>query len=205
MAGSDFYRQFKASHCTLLVVHVHVPAAQSLLARIKNCAGPRRKLPFWFATDYAGPGKERLGLSVEVVRSKRQKIGLTYRWFLVKSDPPPTLGQYSDFARCLSDTFSEAVEASVVAVLVYEGEHFASLFKPIQMEESFPIFDEIVGVTGVKKDPSGKPLYRMELSFGDKELSHSISFVHPFDPSEECIKQILEKARDISSLALVPK
>ena len=156
MAGSDLYRKFKALHCALLVVHAHVPAVRSLLARIKNCVGPRKRLPFWFGTVYPGPGKERLGLSVQVVRSKKQKIGRTYRWFLAESDPPPTFGKYSDFAGCLRDTFSEAVEASVVAVLVYEGEHFASLFKPVQMEDSFPIFDEIVGVTGVKKDPSGK-------------------------------------------------
>ena len=205
MAGSDLYRKFKASHCTLLVVHVHVPAGKSLLARMRECAGGKKMLPYWFGTAYPGSGKEKLGLSVLVARTKRQRIDLTFQWSLAERDPPASFGRYADLANCMKDTVRESVEASVMAVFVYKGKRFVSLFKPIQVVDPVPLFDEIVGVAGVKKDASGKPLYRMGLSFDEKELNHFVSFVHPFDLSEDSVKQILNKARNISALALVPK
>ena len=204
MPGSHLYRKFKAAHCTLLVVHVHVTTTQSLLARMKSCAG-RKRFPYWFGTSFSGSGKEKLGLSVQVERVAKNRLALSFKWFPTQTDPPETFGRYSDLADCMREGLRKAASAGVVAVFAYEGKRFASLFKPIPMEQSVPIFDEIVGVSGVKRDSSGKPLYRMELSFGDKALSHSISFAHTFDWSEECVKQMLDKAVSISGLALVPR
>ena len=66
-------------------------------------------------------------------------------------------------------------------------------------------FDSITGFTGVKKNPEGKLVYRLEVSFEPEGVRHEVSFTQTVKLSEETPMQLFETAGRISALALKSK
>jgi hypothetical protein len=67
------------------------------------------------------------------------------------------------------------------------------------------IFDEITGITGVKRNPEGKMGYELEMSFEGKRVNHVVRFTQRLELSEDTPLPLLEVASRISMLALKPK
>jgi len=96
-------------------------------------------------------------------------------------------------------------EAFVTATLWYSNKEAESLFKPIDLLGQPAIFDSITGFTGVKKNPEGKLVYRLEVSFEPEGVRHEVSFTQTVKLSEETPMQLFETAGRISALALKSK
>ena len=96
-------------------------------------------------------------------------------------------------------------EAFVTATLWYSNKEAESLFKPIDLLGQPAIFDSITGFTGVKKNPEGKLVYRLEVSFEPEGVRHEVSFTQTVKLSEDTPMQLFETAGRISALALKSK
>jgi hypothetical protein len=205
MAESPIYQAFKRVNCTQLILWVQLPASKALLSKVRSCLGGRRRnLPYDFAATYPGEGKEKVGAHASLMRGPHKDLALVVRWFAAEEGPPTEFGRFSDLVSCAREYFPER-EAFVVAVFSYDKEEVASLFKPIYLVDQPVIFDEITGITGVKRSPEGKMVYELEMSFGGKRVNHVVKFTQSLRLSEDSPLPILEAASKISMLALRPK
>jgi hypothetical protein len=205
MAVSPIYQAFKRANCTQLSFFVQLPANKALLSRIRGCLGGRRRnLPYDFAAIYPGEGKEKVGAHASLMRGSHKDLALVVRWFEAKEAPPTEFGQFSDLVNCAREYFPER-EVFVSAAFSYDKEKVISLFKPIYLADQPLIFDEITGITGVKRNPEGKMVYELEMSFGGKLVNHIVRFTQSFKLSEDSPLPLLEAASKISTLALKAK
>lgn len=207
MPPSPVYNAFERTSCIQLVVGVAMPLPRPTVSRIRgHLSGIRRNLPFYFAAAYPGEGKDRIGAIAALTRADRSTFGLGISWSGVSTDPPAGFGQLSDLIQSLTEPFGER-EISVGATFSYDKEMVISLFKPIQLaqQQQPTLFDELVGFTGIKRDPRGKTLYELEVSHGTKRLTHVVRFTQNVKLSEDLPLILLETAHKISALALKPK
>ena len=205
MAASPIYQAFKRVSCVQLTFSARLPATKALLSRIRSCLGGRRRnLPYDFAAIYPGEGKDKLGAHSSLIRVSHKELALVVRWFEAKEAPPAEFGQFSDFVNCARQYFAER-EVFVVAVFTYSKDEVTSLFKPIYLVDQPLIFDEITGITGVKRNLEGKMVYELEMSFGGKRVNHTVRFTQSSKLSEDSPLPLLEAASRISMLALRAK
>jgi hypothetical protein len=205
MAASPIYQAFARANCTQLSFSVRLPASKSLLSRLRSCFGGRRRsLPYNFAAVYPGEGKEKIGAHALLMRGPHKELRLVVRWFETEEGPPTEFGKFSELIRCASEYFPER-DLFVLAVFSYDKEKVTSLFKPIYLVDQPVIFDEITGITGVKRNPEGKIVYELEMSFGGKRVNHIVRFTQTFGLSEDTPLPLLEAASKISMLALKPR
>jgi hypothetical protein len=205
MAASSVYRAFKRVSCVELNFSVWLPASKSLLSRIKTCLGGRRRsFPYNFACIYPGEGKEKLCVSVWLVRVPHKDILLHARWFEAKEGRPAESGRFGDLLGCIREYVPER-EGRVTALFSYDSERVTSFFKPIRLADQPVIFDEITGITGVKRNPEGKMVYELEISFEGDRVNHAVTFAQTLELSEDTLLPLLEVASRISMLALRPK
>jgi hypothetical protein len=139
-----------------------------------------------------------------VSRGPRKGLLLQITWFEAEEGPPSEFGPLSGLLDCISKDIGER-EAFVIAIFSYDKETVTSLFTPIQLADQSTIFDEITGITGVKRNPEGKMAYELELSFGGKHVNHTVKFSQSLKLSEDSPLSLLEAASRISLLALKPK
>jgi hypothetical protein len=185
-------------------MHAELPLGESTIAKARAClSGKRRNLPYSFGSTYPGEGKFRIGASAALSRLKRRNFSLSVYWFETTTDPPDTFGRTSVLFDCLRDSFGER-EVQVNAVFSYDKTVVESVFKPIRLIEPPTIFDELVGFTGIKRDPQGKLLYEIDVSHGAR-LIHAVRFTQAVRLSEELPLLLLDTANKISALALKPK
>ncbi|MBZ5542989.1 MAG: hypothetical protein LAO07_04830 [Acidobacteriia bacterium] len=205
MPASQVYQAFKRASCVQLFLFAELGLSKSLISKLKNCvAGKRRNLPYRFAGVHPGEGKDKVGASATLRRKDRSRFMLELTWFETNVDPPAEFGRFSDLINCIGVPFGDR-EAAVVAIFSYEMERVTSLFKPIQLLEQPMIFDEITGFTGVKRNPEGKLVYEMGVSFGEKRLQHIVRFTQTIKLTEDIPLLLLETATKISALALKAK
>lgn len=122
-------------------------------------------------------------------------------WFQTTVSFPADHGKYSDLLACFGEPVSDQT-AVVSAMFKYDAEQATSLFKRVEFPNQSTIFDEITGFTGIKRDASGKMLYEMEISIGEKLLRHEVTFTQAIRVTNELPYALLETAAKISSLAL---
>jgi len=202
---SDLFQQFVAADCYSMTVSAILSLNRPTFTKIRSSlSGKRRNLPFNFVATYPGEGKEKIGLNAELKRYKKQEIMLTFAWFRTRANPPTEFGKYSDLIECLRGPHVE-MPGSVSAIFRYDKQRATSIFERIEFADQMSIFDEVIGFTGVKKDPSGKVLYTLQVSLGEKELGHQVAFSRPIRLSDELPFILLENASTISSLALMIK
>jgi len=205
MAASPIYVAFKRTNCTLVQLFIRLPSSRALVSKMRACLSGRRKnLPYNFATVYPGEGKEKVAAHAFVSRVRRKGLLLQVRWFEAEEGPPSEFGRLSDLLRCIPEDFAER-EAFVWAVFSYDKEKVTSLFKPISLLDQPTIFDEITGITGVKRSPEGKMVYELELSLGGNRVNHVVRFTQNVKFSEELPLALLEAGSRISLLGLKPK
>jgi len=135
---------------------------------------------------------------------KQSRFHFRISWFVAASDPPPDFGQIRELVEAMGEYFGDR-EAFVTATLWYSNKEAESLFKPIDLLGQPAIFDSITGFTGVKKNPEGKLVYRLEVSFEPEGVRHEVSFTQTVKLSEETPMQLFETAGRISALALKSK
>jgi len=210
MPSSQIYDAFRHSNCVRLFAHSHVKLGASLLKRVRDClASRRRNLTYSFAAVYPGEGKERIGLSVALRRAKGSTFIVDMRWFRTSLGPPAEFGHFADLVHCLGQQFGTR-KLWAVALFSFDQQRVQSVFRPIQILDfpvlEFPgIFDEIIGLTGVKRDPQGKVAYELEVSIREARLFHEARFTQTGTLSEDLALSLLETASRISALALKPK
>jgi hypothetical protein len=185
-----------------MAVSAIVNLGRTTMTRIRSClSGKRSNLPFNFVSTYSGEGKEKIGLNAELRRYDKNAIMLTLAWFRTKANPPAEFGKYSDLFECLRNPVVE-MPGSVSAIFRYDKTKVTSIFKRVEFAEEASIFDEVIGFTGVKRNPDGKVLYTLQVSLGEKELGHQVGFSRPIRVSEDLPFALLENCSTISSLAL---
>jgi hypothetical protein len=205
MVASPVYNAFKRTSCVELRINAEMPLARSTIAKARAClGGKRRNLPYSFGLTNPGEGKNRIGASAALFRLRPNRFGLSVWWFETTSEPPSAFGRLSDLLECLEEPFGER-EVQVYAVFSYDKDAVESMFKPIHVAEQPTIFDELVGFTGIKRDPHGKLLYQVEVSLGTKRLIHAVRFAQVLKLSLDMPLPLLETANRISSLALKMK
>jgi hypothetical protein len=204
MPASPIYSIFRVNNCDGLTVSLELHLSKAAVSKIRGClGGKRRKSPYWFGGVYLGEGKERIGASVMVRRLRASTFRMNMEWFRVVTDPPPEFGKISELVNCLREPFGEK-EADVYALFSYDKKRVASFFKPILIPKQDTIVDEIIGFTGVKRNPQGKLLYQLEVSHG-KALKHRVRFTQTIKLSENLPLSLLGTASKISTLALRPR
>jgi hypothetical protein len=122
----------------------------------------------------------------------------------VSADRPAQLGQVKKLVEAMGDYFGDR-EVFVSATFWYSNEEAESLFKPINLLGQPAMFDSITGFTGVKKNPEGKLVYELEVSFEPDGVRHEVNFTQTVKLSEETPLLLVETASKISALALKPK
>jgi hypothetical protein len=178
---------------------------KSVLSRVKKRLGAKRsEQAFLFAAAYPGEGKEWLGVEAILGRMKQSRFSFRIWWYEVGADPPPDSRLFKELVEAMGKYFGDK-EAFVTATLWYSNEEAESLFKPIDLLGQPAIFDSITGFTGVKKNPEGKLVYRLEVSFEPQGVRHVVSFTQTVKLSEDTPMQLFETASKISALALKPK
>ncbi len=205
MAASPIYQAFKRVNCAQLILSVELPATRALLSKIRSrLGGRRRNLPKGFAATYPGKGKEKVGVRAFLLKRPHKDLGLQVGWFEEKEGPPIGSKSFGDLLRCIREHVPER-EARVAALFSYDSEKVTSLFRPIRLADQPVIFDEITGITGVKRNPEGKMGYELEMSFEGKRVNHVVRFTQRLELSEDTPLPLLEVASRISMLALRPK
>jgi hypothetical protein len=204
MVTAALYAKFKETNCSVLRVNLHPKLGRGWLRRLRNCPPvKRRKARYWFGKAMRGQGKGKIGVSASLFPVGSAGCCLQIRWFRTTVEPPQGFGDFDQFAECFGDKLQDA-DARVSAEFLYAKERFGSLFKPIALAEQPSVFDEVIGVTGVKKGPEGKILYRLEISIEEKHVAHRVTFTRPVTLSADLPGQLLDSANSISVLALAP-
>lgn len=205
MAASPIYQVFKRTNCLQLSLFVQLPASKSLLSGIRSClGGKRRNPPYDFAAVYPGQGKEKVGVQASLMQAPHSDLHMVVRWFETKEGPPEQFGDFSQLLHCIHE-YLPARDVFVAAAFSYDKEKVISLFRPIYLADQPVIFDEITGITGVKRNPEGKIVYELEMSFEGKRVNHVVRFTQRLKLSEDTPLPLLEVASRISMLALKPK
>jgi hypothetical protein len=205
MPASPIYQAFVRAFCVEMSVSTTLLLSKSRLERIRDILkGKRIHLPYRFAFAYPGEGKTRIGASADLRRLAKNKFFFGVRWFPVDVEPPPDYGSLPKLLSTLNDKNAER-QLEVVVTFAYEKEKVESLFRPIQMADHALIFDEIVGLTGVKRSPEGKLIYQMEVRMGGKTIRHVVRFTQAARLEEQSPLFLLDSAEKISALALKPK
>jgi hypothetical protein len=209
MAASPIYQAFKRANCTQLIfiLSVQWPASKALLSRIMSCLRAKRWNLSWdFAASYPGEGKEEVNAQAILTRGPHKELSVLVIWSRsrAKEGPPAESKRLSDVLRCIHEYLPER-EVSVSAYFSYDSEKVTSLFRPIHLADQPVIFDEITGITGVKRNPEGKRGYELEMSFEDERVNHVVRFTQRSKLSEDTPLPLLEVASRISMLALKPK
>ena len=205
MAISQIYKEFTQAHCRQMIVGASVFIDRKTLSALGKVAGKKQsRLPYHFASVYKGKGKEKIGASAHLEEGKKNTYGLFMNWFLAEGNPPSGFGKLDDFFSCLGKTVTEK-KILVTVEFSYDTRKNVSFFKPIPVAEQSELFDEITGLTGVKKDTEGKISYMLEVSFGKEQLEHTVSFASAVPISANLPVDLLEKASSISALALRSK
>ena len=201
---ANISQAFRDIHCVDLACFLdQLTLKNALLAKLRRSPdGHRRNIPLNFANVYPNH-KDRLGVVAHLGREKRA-FHLYIHWFRVESEPPNEFPKFS----ALLDTIGPIIgdrEAFVTANFSYQRDEVTSVFSPIQLASEAGIFDEIVGLAGVKRNPEGKLLYKLDVSIGDKRLDHRVGFFQTVKLSEELPLVLLDIAARISNLGLKKK
>ena len=205
MTVSALYEKFEATNCSLLTVNLHPHLGRGAAAKVRGCvSGKRRRAPYFFGKAIPGEGKEKIGVSASLSPVGTGRFCLQIHWFPTAVDPPPDLGHFDRLAECFGGKLEDS-EGLVTAEFHYAKDRFGSFFKPISLPEQPSIFDEIVGLTGIKKGPEGKILYRLEVSIEEKHVAHRVVFTRSMKLSDDLPLQLLDAAHSVSALALAPK
>jgi hypothetical protein len=205
MAASPIYQAFKRAKCTQLMLQVQLPASRALRSKIRSClGGGRRDLPSSFVATYPGEGKDRVNAEAILVWRPHKDLSVVVIWSEAKERPPTESKRFGDLLRCINEYLPKR-DARVSAWFSYDTEKVTSLFKPIGLVDQPVIFDEITGITGVKRNPEGKMGYELEMSFEGKRVNHVVRFTQRLELSEDTPLPLLDVASRISMLALKPK
>jgi hypothetical protein len=177
------------------------PAARS---KLKRTFGGKTE-QWWFAKAYEGEGSLKVGHSIglrPIGKAGRHEILM--RWFITNEDPPQDSIAVETFIGGMQSIFGER-EVDVVADFTFDKSRTSSVFKPFDMGKHSQILDEIVGFTGIKKDPEGKTLYKLEIGVTEKTIEHKLSFRQTVSLSEDMSIPVVETASKISALAMKAK
>src|SRR5262249_32779363 len=201
---SAIFKALKSASCQRIVLHTDLKLSTAAFSKIR---GSKRKSDdyLWFATAYPGSEKEKLAVSVVLHKAKgRAGYHLAVQWFPVHEGPPKGAVPFETFEERMKDIFQEQ-EADVRAEFRFDSNHYTSLFKRIDIADLSPILDQIIGFTGIKRDPAGKVVYTLEAAFSDKSISHIISFRQTVKLDDNTPLALIETANKIVSLAIKPK
>jgi hypothetical protein len=207
MPASDTYVLFKRTHCATLGVTVRTQLRPALIAKLRACLPLKKSkssYPLRFAGSFPGDGKENVGIAIEVQRVNKYTYEVFMAWFTKDLQPPPSYGRVKDFFDCLSEPMTDK-QAIVTAAFDYDEKDATSVFKPIQLGDKVGILDEIIGFTGIKKDPEGRMLYRLSVSLTGDGIRHQVGFQQSVALSADLPLSLVENASRISTLALKPK
>ena len=196
---ANISQAFREAHCIDLgCVFDEIPLKNSVLSKLRSSPGGRRRnMPLNFAQVYPDH-KEKLAVSGHLGR-KSGVFHLFVHWFRVESGPPKEYPTFSSLVETISSELGDR-EAYVTASFSYKQDEASSIFSPIQMATEAGIFDEIIGLSGVKRNPEGKLLYRLDVFLGDKRLEHRVGFFQTVKLSEELPLGLLDIAARISNL-----
>jgi hypothetical protein len=204
MPPSPLFELFKQTNCKRLTISTMLNIAPAAMKRIKtNVVSPN----IWIAKVYPGEGKRKVILfgllvSSEQVTAKKNQYGLNL--FCMMSDQEPRVAAFVLFESPLREAFGER-EVNVTAEFSFDRKQVVSLFSPIDVGNQSQILDEIVGFTGVKRDPEGKNLYTMEIGVTDASIETKLSFKQTVSLDENMPLALLETASKISALAVKAK
>ena len=202
MPSTDLYDLFLRTNCVRLTVLCEVRVTNHVTDKLRTCLPARlKKMPFRYAAVYPGSGKNKIGLDVEMNRESKRLVFMRLGWFRTTATAPTDHGKYSDLLACFGEPVSDQT-AAVSAIFRYDAQQATSLFKRVEFPNQSTIFDEIIGFSGIKRDANGKMLYEMEISIGEKELRHEVTFTHAIRVTDELPYGLIETAAKISSLAL---
>lgn len=205
MPASPIYEAFKRAHCKELRLQVQMSLGKSVLSKVKKCLGAKHsEETLYFTTAYPGEGKEWLAVKALIGRLKQSRFPFVIWWYEGGADRPPESRLFKELVEAMGKCFGEQ-EVFVEATLWHSNEEAESLFKPIDLLGQPAIFDSITGFTGVKKNPEGKLVYQLEVSFEPKGVRHEVNFTQTVKLSEDTPMQLLETASRISALALKSK
>lgn len=203
MPPSPVYAAFSKTSCTRVSLSTSLKITNAVIAKIKRLTKDQSEREWWFAKTYAGGQSLKIGNSILLKGAAKNDFSLTIRWFLTEEDPPPTMGDSDSFIEVVRASFGER-EVDVLVWFVFHKEKHASVFKPFDVGEPSQIFDEIVGFSGIKKDPEGKLLYRMEIEVTPATIEHKLSFRQTVQLSDDMVIPVLETGSKISALAIKP-
>src|SRR5712691_7942270 len=153
MPPSSLYQLFKKSGCFQVQFNFDVALRPALISKVRECfGGNRRNLPFWFGVAYEGEGKQKIGLSTRLDRVKSDEYTISIVLFPTESGPPPNFCKFSQLVNLIGRHVGEReVQASLI--FTFRRDAVESLFQPFTVADYPTIFDEIIGFTGIKKDP----------------------------------------------------
>ena len=203
MPANPIYTVFKNHECRLVHLSAKLKIPSRVFKKIKGCVeGKRKNLPFYFAAEYPGPGKERVGATVVLAREPSKE---TYRfhidWFITSTPMPKDgLGDLRELFSCLAETFGER-KIGVIVSFDYDPKKYSSRFLPIALQDT-TVFDEIVEITGVKRNVKGELLYELDISTREQRLMHAVRISQAIKLSEALPAQLIENAGPISVLGL---
>jgi hypothetical protein len=184
---------------------VKFPASKALLSGIRSCLRAKRwSLSLDFAATYPGEGKEKVNALAILQPGQHKDLSVVVIWSRAKERAPSESKRFSELLRCIHEYLPER-EGSVGAHFSYDSEKVTSLFRPIHLADQPVIFDEITGITGIKRNPEGKRGYELEMSFEGKRVNHVVTFTQRLKLSEDTPLPLLEVASRISMLALKPE
>jgi hypothetical protein len=204
MPPSSLFTLFDKTNCSLLEASTTLRVSRPIIAKLRKSSGQKTE-ELWFGKAFEGEGKLKIGFSILMrVREKKGEYGISFRWFITNQNPPEHFGPAETFMDVLADRFGER-EVDIFAEFQYDKGHTASLFKPFDLGEQSQILDEIVGFSGVKRDPMGKILYRMDIAVTNKVIQHKLSFRQTVRLLDDMIIPLVETASKISALAIKAK
>jgi len=203
MPPSSIFTAFDKAHCTRVQLSTTLKIGRATLLRLRD-RSRGKPAQLWFAKVYAGTRELKIGHSGGLIAGRKGEYVLEMRWFTTTEDPPPELRNADILISVLQQTVGER-EVDVLANFVFSTAHLVSVFKPVDLGPQSQLFDEIVGFTGVKKDPEGKFLYSMQISVTDKALEHKLSFRQTIKLSDDMVIPLVETASKISALAIKRK
>lgn len=203
MPPSALYVAFTKAFCSRVTVVTPIKIPTALLAKI-NRLTKKQAGEWWFARKYDGEHSVSLGHAIFLKALDKTDFELTMRWFLTGEEPPPFMGDPDALTQVIRNTFGER-EVNILASFVFDATRYVSVFKPFDVGEPSQIFDEIIGFTGMKRDPQGKLLYRMEIEVTPKTIEHKLSFRQTVKLSDDMVIPVLETGSKISALAVKAK
>jgi hypothetical protein len=205
MPASPIYEAFKRAHCKELQLRLELSLGKPLLSKMKiSLSGKRSRVPSLFSSAYPGEGGKMLSVLANLSELKASRFFLVIHWSEMTANPFPQFGQFKELVGVVREYLGDR-EVFVTATLWHSNEEAESLFKPIDLLGQPAIFDSITGFTGVKKNPEGKLVYQLEVSFEPQGVRHVVSFTQTVKLSEDTPILLCETASRISALTLRPK